>query len=273
MTRDDDGPASYGHLDLSGVIQQWDGLRKFERELLKPADQRTDLGLTARKFDEAQPAGHRVYIGAGSQISNGLEHIDALQTLLQHSATPRAPWTLLRSVYEAGFWACWLLEPNDGQTRRRRGLHAEVQSMKQRAAFYATFLRYKSEEPAKATRDHPRHEQTYRAECASLGLPWSLVSNKINVIDELDKLRYVQGLEKDIRAALQATWRSLSGMQHGHAYALMINSDMQPGVTKIAGGALGTITIKDEAFVAAVSAANMLLLESMKLYVLRCTRQ
>ena len=207
-----------------------------------------------------------------AHIGSGLEHIDALQVLFRGRATPRAPWTLLRSVYEAGFWATWLLDSDDGATRRQRGLHAEVQGMKQRAAFYSTFFQYDPAGHKEATRDHAEHEKTYRRECQKLGIDWSVVNDKIQVLDALDKLSVVRSMDKPVRAAIVATWRSLSGMQHGHAYALMLSADIQPGTTKIPGGQQAIVTIKDGAFIASASAANVLLIEGMKLYVARSTR-
>src|SRR5689334_1447116 len=111
-----------GSLDMGETERHWNAIFEIA-ERLDDAEDKADVGLTARKFDEAQPAGHRAYMLASGHILTGLEHIDALRSLItSFGATPRAPWTLLRAVFEAGFWSTWLMEPDDGLTRRQRGL-------------------------------------------------------------------------------------------------------------------------------------------------------
>jgi len=104
---------------------------------MERVDRITGPELTARKIDQAQPAGHRGYMLANAHIGSGLEHIATLRHLfVEYGVTPRVPWTLLRSVYEAGFWSTWILEPRDGAARRLRGLRAEVRGMRERREFY-----------------------------------------------------------------------------------------------------------------------------------------
>lgn len=263
----------FGTLDLSSLIPQWQALEAAELRVTE-WERRRDTGLlTARKLDHGHPAGHRGYIAAYGYISSGMEHVGALQTLMATHVTPRAPWTLLRSVFEAGFWAAWLLDPDDGPTRRRRGLQVEVQGMKQRKAFYDTALGHSSKDHAVATADHAGHFRTYRDEADKLGIKWEALNNRINVANELPKLRVVRLMEAPLQAAVAATWRSLSGMQHGYAYALVINSDGHAlGARDVQGGRMQTFTINDDAFLSSAAAANHLLRTGMDLFVERCSR-
>lgn len=131
-----------GEMDLGSVPSQWERIFALADDVERCEAPRSDLGFTARKYDESQPAGHRGYILAYGHIQAGLEHIDALRGLLQHhGATPRAPWTLMRAIFEAGFWTTWLMEPVDGLVRRQRGLRLEVRGMVERTNFYDDFLR------------------------------------------------------------------------------------------------------------------------------------
>jgi hypothetical protein len=243
-----------GTFEATELFRQCDQVRELEAELQR-VEASTDLGFTARKFDEAKTAGHRPYILAGSHIGNGIEHIEVLRQLfLGPGITPRAPWTLLRSVFESGFWAAWVLEPEDSLERRRRGLCGEVRSLVERNNFYTAFLKYQPKERDAIAADHLKDEQVFRRE-----------------VDELGRLRSIADMEPEVRAATNAMWRSLSGMQHGHAYAVVLNSEVHDSVP-IQGGARQTLTIKDEMFVAAAGAANILMAAAISLYIRRATR-
>jgi hypothetical protein len=260
-----------GTFEASELFRQWDQLRQLEARREEVVES-TDLGFTARKFDEAKTAGHRPYILAGSHLSNGFEHIEVLRELfLKSGVTPRAPWTLLRSVFESGCWATWVLEPEDSLERRRRGLRGEVRSQIERDNFFNDFLRYQPQERDRIAADHREDEQVFRFEADELGLTWSQAKNKTNLVDELGKLKSVLNMDPDVRAATTAMWRSMSGMQHGHAYAVVLNSDVHNSVP-VQGGALQTVTIKDNMFIAAAGSANTLMASAIELFIRRCTR-
>jgi hypothetical protein len=62
--------------------------------------------LSARAFDESQPAGHRAYMEAKRYLSVAEDNHEALLALLeQRGATLWAPWSLLRPIFEASFYA------------------------------------------------------------------------------------------------------------------------------------------------------------------------
>jgi hypothetical protein len=260
-----------GELDLGEVPRQWDVIFRLADEV-DQCEQSVDQGLTARKFDQSHNGGHRGYILASGHIQSGLEHIEAMRSLLEHhGATPRAPWTLLRAVFESGFWATWLMEPTDGLVRRRRGLQLEVRGMVERTNFYDDFLRADPTERARVAAGHANHEKTYRAEATALGLEWGQAKNRIVLLDELKKLWLVRNLETELQGPTLAIWRSLSGMQHGYTYALLLHSDTD-SEQPILGGQLARLTIKDSAFQALASSANLMLIEGMNLYLRRSRR-
>ena len=63
-----------GELDVGNLRRYWRLADEYERQMEQQQATRQGLRLTARKLDEAQPAGTRVYIGhtrrspAGSSI-------------------------------------------------------------------------------------------------------------------------------------------------------------------------------------------------------------
>jgi hypothetical protein len=191
-----------GELDVGNLRRYWQLIAEFERQLEQEQAAGQGLALTARKFDEAQPAGPRVYIGAYAQILGGIEHSDALQTLLLNDgAGPRVPWTLLRSIFEAGFWGTWLLEPAEGAERRRRGLRLEVRDMKQRAIFHESLTLADPEVRSTLAASNARPMKTYREEAEKLDMAWSLACQAPRAVDEIPKLQLVRGLDGESRAS------------------------------------------------------------------------
>lgn len=261
-----------GNLDLSVLGKQWAALDTFEQVIERTERQfETSRLLTARKIDEGQVAGHRPYIAARAHLDGGMEHVHALQDLFEHvGASPRAPWTLLRSVFEAGFWATWILEPHDGELRRQRGLRVEARGLAERDNYYRALLINEPEALAVLEPEHAEQTRKLRDEASRLGLSWSKAKDRINVVFELERLETLR-TDPELRGPILGIWRSLSGMQHGYAYALMANSDMTDE-TPILGGARGTVSINDDAFIMAASGAHRLLLAGMTLLIERMTR-
>jgi hypothetical protein len=96
--------------------------------------------LSARAFDESQPAGHRAYIEATRYLGVARDNHGALLALLEHhGATLWAPWSLLRPIFEASFFASWILDSDSGRDRRLRGLRCEVLDCYQQRAHRAAF--------------------------------------------------------------------------------------------------------------------------------------
>jgi hypothetical protein len=272
MTPDQVFGRPMGTFDASAFVKQWDQVRAMA-QLVDSVDKKgPGQDLTARRFDEAQPAGHRPYMVASGYIAAAVEHVEVLREMvLNQHLTPRAPWTLLRSVFEAGFWSTWVLEPDDGLERRRRGLRVEVRGMAERTAFYDSLLMYDPQKRAEVATGHAEHERSYRAEAEQLDLPWKHAKNRIVLFDELKKLREVSEMEPGVRAATYAMWRSLSGLQHGYPYAVMLHSQIH-NMKAITGGERATITINESHFLAAATAAHSLLVSGMNRYIRLSTR-
>jgi hypothetical protein len=266
------GRINVGILDVRNLDRYWRLVDEFERQLEQQQEARPGLELTARKFDEAQPAGPRVYIGAYAQILGGSEHSHALRALLLHDgATPRVPWTLLRSVFEAGFWGTWLLEPGEGAERRRRGLRLEVRDMKQRALFRDSLSLADPKVRSSRAAGSARSTKTYHEEAQQLNMTWAITCQAPNIVDEIPKLGMVRGLDTESRGFVVAIWRLLSGMQHGYSYAIITNSDVT-GRVEIPGGQQVTVSVNDNALHAAAVTSYWLLITAAQLYLERSRR-
>jgi hypothetical protein len=236
-----------GDLDLGPLQRMWEVSDRLAEQVDGLESGGDPRALTARRFDEAQPAGNRTYIAARGYLDSAFEHDEALRALLlAHGATPRAPWTLMRSIYEAGAWATWALDPANGLERRRRGLRLEVWSFKQRKAFHAEFKRT-ADEQAKLDAGDRKTERTYRAEAKALGMEWALAGSRPNLADEIPKLSDVRSGPADLVRPMVGVWRSLSGMQHGLPYALLAMSDHSLEV-EMPGGQSVQVSIKDDTF-------------------------
>jgi hypothetical protein len=113
--------------------------------------------------------------------------------------------------------------------------------------------------------------ETYRREAAELGLAWVTCERDVSVLDSLPKLAMVQRLGKEAGAILQATWRMLSGYEHGLTFAALRGSDMSV-VAPVPGGQTVQLSVNDEALVMALKSTYLLLLEAGRLYDRRCTQ-
>ncbi len=211
-----------------------------------------------------------MYIGASAHLGNAMEHLHTLQTLLEHhGVTPRAPWTLMRAVFESAFWTAWLLEPEDGRTRRQRALRLEVLDLKERGKYYAAFRLPRKDRERVAERECAR-KAIYQKEAADIGLSWSVAGQRPSVVDELSRLSAVKSLGRT-GGSVVGVWRSLSGIQHGYPYAVLATSDMTATVP-IPGGSARTVTINDDAFQIVGMWTNYLLEAAFGLMIRRSTQ-
>jgi hypothetical protein len=231
--------------------------------------------LTARTFDEAQTAGHRVYMEASRYLSVAVDNHEALLALLPaHGATLWAPWSLIRPMFESSFLAAWVLDPEEGLERRRRALHLEVQDSKQQRHYLECFLQVPS--VSRAVREQlalneRRSGRTYKDEAVALGVPWDRLGAAVSVFDGLPKLSAVASQDKETKAYLQATWRMLSGYEHGLMYAALKGSD-RATMTNVPGGKSIQLTINDDAIVTALKSTYFLFLTAARLFERRRTR-
>ncbi|GAA2114871.1 hypothetical protein [Nocardioides bigeumensis] len=255
---------SDGVLDLDNLPDYWELLdRRFAVIEALPDVAKTPR-LTARRFDEAQTAGHRTYFAATRYLGVAMDNHRALVGLMKHvGAGYVAPWSLLRPLFEAAFFACWILDPETGLDRRRRGLRCEVNDERERKNHLEAFKgvpqvsRAITDELAERDRTVGR---TYRAEAKELGLPWSRAGERVNVVRELSTLRFVRTSNDPVMLAmLVSTWRMLSGIEHGLGYALLRASKATTEAV-VPGGFVTRLTIDDTAFVTAWKSTAYLLL-------------
>ena len=262
------GPISQA--DLSALNEYLSGTERLNSHVERLRDLKPNATnhLTARFVDENQVAGTRVYFGAYAHIANAFEHHQALWALVSsdHGLTPHAPWTLMRSIFESGFWATWLLDPALSFHRRQRGLRLELVDRAEHDKWVRS-LPLPEDQIKKATSESREPIKVYKNEAAQLHLNWKAASQRPSVVDELKKLSIYQRVGEAAPMFI-AGWRALSGLQHNMPYALQQVSDLDHRVPTI-GGQTVTVSVKDDTFVFMGKLAYALLIEAAGLYIRR----
>ncbi|GAA4609664.1 hypothetical protein BJY16_007440 [Actinoplanes octamycinicus] len=258
-------------MDLGNLPEFWALLaREFQTLESLPSLAEARL-LSARAFDESQPAGHRTYMEVERYLGVARDNHEALLALLEHrGATLWAPWSLLRPIFESAFFASWILDPASGRDRRLRGLRCEVLDCYQQRAHRAAFK--KLPEARQLIEEAERQQEqgslaVYRAEAAALGEPFDRVHQRVNLVVELPKLGFVRG-QNDFAVFLEGTWRLLSGFEHGLGWALLRGTD-RGAETQVPGGAGLFLSINDEQFVLAAKTTYALLANACRLFKAR----
>ena len=254
-------------MQLGNLPEYWRAISQEFKRLEGLPDLATSRVLSARTFDESQVAGPRTYIEVTRYLNVARDNHEALLALLEHhGATLWAPWSLLRPVFETSFLAAWILDPEDGLERRARGLRCEIldsyEQRRHRAAFKAVPEVRELIESSEQNMERGSLS-TYRAEALELRRRFDKLNQKINVIAELPKLTFVAE-QKQVAPFLEATWRQLSGFEHGCGWALLSGSD-HTIEAHIPGGAGMQLVINDEAFVNAAKSTYFLLLSACRL--------
>lgn len=238
-----------GELNLGEIPRLW---RKLDYLMTKAGEvtESQQPGLTRFSIDSTRPGGHRLYAAVVRALSAAHDCDRGLRALLQHhGATQTAMWALLRTQFEASFWALWLLDPEGTRERVLRGIHHEWLDDRASMRFYrefaddVTFLfttRDRAQVRAQVARDHAT---TYRAEAEANGADWDKPP-PINVTKELTLLGHAQ--EPGWGSMLRGVWRSLAGLQHGSAGALLRVSD-QTELGSMPGGLRMQLSPNDEA--------------------------
>lgn len=258
-------------MDLSNLPDYW-ALLARELQTLESLPSLSEARLlSARAFDESQPAGHRTYMEVQRYLGVARDNHEALLALLKHhGATLWAPWSLLRPIFEASFFASWILDPETGRDRRLRGLRCEVLDCYQQRAHRAAFK--KLPEVRRLIEDAERQQEqgslaVYRAEAAALAEPFDRVHQKVNVVVELPKLSFAKD-QTDFAAFLEGTWRLLSGFEHGLGWAMLRGGNRGAGI-EVPGGMGMVLSIKDEEFVLAAKTTYALLVNACRLFKTR----
>jgi hypothetical protein len=99
-----------------------------------------------------------------------------------------------------------------------------------------------------------------------LGRNFDTLRQDINLTDEIPKLSFVK--QTDFAPFLEATWRQLSGFEHGLGWALLSGTDWSVEVP-VPGGAGLHLVIKDESFVNAAKTTYFLMLSACRLFARR----
>lgn len=258
-------------MDLDNLPMHWQRIAHLFTELEALADTDQSRTLSAKTFDESQVAGRRTYMEVTRYLGVARDNHDALRALLaHHGATLWAPWSLMRPTFEASFYACWILDPEDGRQRRTRGLRCEIHDAKEqrkhRGAFEA-FPEAKELIQEWDRRNQLTSIQTYREEAAKLGSTYDKLQQPVRVAEELPKLT-VAKIDRTFGPFLVATWRMLSGFEHGLGWAMLAGSD-RTGSTKIDGGYEAQFVINDQAFVNAAKTTAFLLIKACELLIRR----
>lgn len=278
MTRPERSPSSLepaGTADLTPLMKYREVVDRLTEQLNQADDfhRRKTGSITPRFIDEPQTAGHRPYFFARSHISGALEHFDVLWNLITGEAgiTPRAPYSLMRPIFEHGFWAQWVLDPNDSRVRRQRGLIGEVLDRKNRRAWSEVYD-LEDEIVDKMRLSHEKVIEVYRAEAAELRLPWKRAGEKPNLVQEIPRLVAVRRLESELGSMFVGGWRILSGLNHGALFALQVVSDLEDE-RKIERGAHVKVSVGDDWFMFNARLSFSMMAEAMKLYITRSTVQ
>lgn len=271
----DDIPTS--DMDLGRLPGIWEGLDKVWNLARQHADANFDLTITDRKTDLAQTSGHRVYTEAWRKIQCAMDNHFALLSLLEyHGVTLWAPWNMLRPSFEAAFYAVWVLEPELSLDRRRRALRLEVIDEMERLKFYEELTHVRGaggrESADRLAERRAQVTPTYQAEAVLLDLTWQQTKASVNIRDELGRLHIVTNdIGMDTTSFYRATWRSLSGYQHGHGYAAMLGSDITL-MAKTPGGRVVRMEVNDENFQSSAQATAYLMISALNLWMRRNTR-
>lgn len=238
-------------MDLGTLPRTWATVELLHHEVMGLHRQHSGGQLTARFIDENQTAGRRTYITVHRLLQVAFDNHLALIGLLQHhGATHWAPWNLMRPIFEASFYAAWILDPDQSPDRRRRGLRAELNDAHEKKnwveSLTAAGIDDRTLEPLRRRRDEV--SRIYRSESDELGMRWQTYRN-VNLVDEIPKLRVLVDVYGRQGAALfVSTWRRLSGFQHAMSYALQAGAQAGRSL-KIPGGESVFFTIDDEDFV------------------------
>lgn len=255
--------------DLDSLPPVWDALR-HRYNALEVAEERYRTEptlLSPRRLDESQVAGLRTYMTAAGLLVAAQDNQAVLEQVVhQIGITSHAPWNLIRPAFETAFHALWILDPLEGLARRRRGLRIELADHRERRnwvqAMQATGLTTPEMDKKLAARNDDVLA-TYSKEAEHFGSKVRDLNRLPNLVEEIPRLRTLAGLDAGVRYSLVATWRQLSGLQHGHTYALMGVSD-RSHLVKIPGGVQMTLTANDHVFVTAVKSAAMIQLHALR---------
>ena len=255
--------------DLESLPELWAALRRRYDELAIAEERyRTDSTLfSSRRLDESQVAGLRTYMTVSGLLAAAQDNQLMFEEVVKKiGITSHAPWNLIRPAFETAFHALWVLDPIEGYGRRRRGLQLELADHRERKNWVEAMQATGFTTPEIDSRLAERNAEvlaTYSQEASYFRAKVGDLNRLPNLVEEIPRLRSLAKFDAGIRYSLVATWRQLSGLQHGHTYALMAVSDKSQ-VVKIPGGVQLVVTANDHVFVAAAKSAAMIQLFALR---------
>lgn len=263
--------------DLGALPAVWEAIdRDVPVALAAERESSKTMVLNAAAIDRAQPAGHRVYISANRLLRVAHEnHLAYLSLIQAHGIGPTASFNLLRPVLESSMWCLWLLQPDDGKTRRRRGLWFEIQDVAAKAAYLDELgmMADSREYRDAAAQTRASLGPDYDEEARTFGTTArALRGERVNLTTEIPKLGWLATVFGDDWPRITAAeWRRLSAFQHGKSWPGVLGSDRKV-TAKIQGGVEVHMTPTDSSIQIAGAVAGLGLLGAARLLLRRCTR-
>ncbi|ROR55446.1 hypothetical protein EDD41_2720 [Luteococcus japonicus] len=268
-----------GETNLGNLPMVWKSLDLLYRQVdeANSAHRRGNL-LSERRFDEATATGRRTYITARSFMAAARDSNRALVKMLQMDGIrPFATWSAIRPAFECAFYAAWMLEPDLGHSRMKRGLCIAINEHKshaQRRKLQKEIALAWGDVPA----DHPdlvrvaeinrEHEALYTAEANALGLTYQKAGAKVNIVDELPKMSFGDITDPWVPKWMTLVWRELSAATHGDQGAIVGLSDRQQSF-EIPGGQHVLLSPNDDSLMGAMYASVGMQRRAMELFIER----
>lgn len=268
-----------GETKLGNLPMVWQSLDLMYQQVneVNNSHRRGSL-FSDRRFDETTATGRRTYISAFGFIAAARDSNRALVKMLQlDGIRPFSTWSAIRPAFECSFYAAWMLEPDNGQTRLKRGLRIAINEHKshaQRRKLQKEIALAWGDIPA----DHPdllrvaelnrEHEALYTAEANSLGLSYKQAGANVNIVDELPKLSFGDLTDEWVPQWMTLIWRELSAATHGDQGALVGLSDRRKEF-EIPGGQHALLSPNDDSLMGALYASVGMQRRAMELFILR----
>lgn len=261
--------------DGTELLPLWLRLDEWESQT-KDADRwfTRSVDLTDRRLDSSDRVGVRLYIVASALIRLAREHQHLLErTMVGEEAIgvyPHATLNIIRPAFESALTAFWLLDPDDAETRRLRGLRQCWEDHRQSDAWADEVLLpplATKEDRAAVAEDKAKIAKRYREDADRMGVKWDKVKETINLRDEIGNLSTVKR-DPALRQYLRLAWRQLSGVQHGLSYATL-RSGQRLGEVPIPGGAEITLVTDDDWLLTACRVSAAAQAWAMSCYVSR----
>ena len=263
-----------GEFDATDIDKSVAALRGLERSM-DAAEARyahDPHSLSARRFDEAKPAGRRVYIGATGLIGCAIDNLAAFRNLLTSGGVSIwAPLNLIRGVFEPALWCIWILEPPASVERRRRALRREVADKREWSKFARDTVADDASELEEVAAEMARVTPIYQAEAVDLHIPWETVTQKPDMVAELHRLESLKAMDFSLSSTLMM-WRGLSGVTHGFMYAAQFASEPR-GARNIPGGQEVMLSPRDDVLTMFSVRAIALLMRAVLLFTDRTLNQ